>query len=178
MLQKNTIKSWSAIVASVLLVGFLPSAASGSSVNLTFPSATTEFTADTFQSVATVTGVTPSVSGGVGGNDYRVTISASNSGLLRLAKTETDLTVTSASIAAARSYVIDNFDADSNGLGVISFTGEISDLNYALGFLEFKKTLGGTSSIEVSISEGTGITIGNRYYDVVVSSSDWETAAF
>lgn len=153
---------------SVFTIG--PSAYSNE-IGLTFPSGTSQFSSGSFQSVATTTGVTPAISGGTADADLRVTVDATNSGLLRLD--------TTTGVTASDTYTLTDFNSGSNGLAVISFVGKQADVSSALGSLEFKKLAVGDSVISVSVSEGTGLVVGNSYYQVVTASGgiDWLDAS-
>lgn len=115
---------------SVFTIG--PSAYSNE-IGLTFPSGTSQFSSGSFQSVATTTGVTPAISGGTADADLRVTVDATNSGLLRLD--------TTTGVTASDTYTLTDFNSGSNGLAVISFVGKQADVSSALGSLELKNSL-------------------------------------
>lgn len=154
------------LAIAVVVNPVVPAAASA--VVVTFPSNAGAFGVGTWQSVATVTSITPAISGGSGGT-FRVVVSANNSGLLRLA--------TVSGISASTSYNLSNFNANSNGLGVISFEGSVADVNAAFGSLQFRKNAAGTSLITAEVTEGTGLVFGNSYYVVVTTSGiTWANA--
>ena len=136
---------------------------------VTFPSSTANFTPNTWQSVATVTGVTPALSGGTGGS-IRVTVSAGTNGRVRLA--------TTTNVTAADGYTLSNFNAASSGLETISFKGLVADVSAALGSLEFRRiTDNGSNSISVEAVEGDGLIYDNRYYEVYTSAGiTWHNA--
>lgn len=136
---------------------------------VTFPSSTSNFTPNTWESVATVTGVTPALSGGSGGS-IRVTVSAGTNGRLRLA--------TTTNVTAAEGFTLTNFNAASNGLETISFKGLVANVSAALASLEFKRiTDNGSNSISVEAVEGDGLIYDNRYYEVYTSNAiNWHDA--
>lgn len=156
----------SAVLLSVLTF-VVPSWGAG--LTLTFPNSTQGFTANSWQSVATVTETTPAISGGNGGS-IRVTVAAGTNGRLRLA--------TTTNITAADSYTLSNFDDDSAGLATISFQGLVADVSTALASLEFQRiTDTGTNTISVEATEGTGLVYDNRYYEVYTQAAiSWSEA--
>jgi hypothetical protein len=149
-------------VLAVLASLFAGPASYASAISLTFPTITTVFDAGSFQSVATKTGVTPAISGGTGGS-LRVIVSASNSGLVRLA--------TTTGISASTSYNLSQFNASSNGLGTISFEGSVTNVSNALASLEFNRSTAGDSVLTVDVTEGSGLVFDNRYYEVINAGS-------
>ena len=100
-----------------------------------------------------------------------MTVDATSGGLLRLD--------TTTGVTAADTYTLTDFNSGSNGLAVISFVGKQADVSSALGSLEFKKLAVGDSVISVSVSERTGLVVGNSYYQVVTASGgiDWLDAS-
>lgn len=136
---------------------------------VTFPSSTSNFTPNTWQSVATVTGVTPAVTGGSGGS-IRVTVSAGTNGRVRLA--------TTTNVTAADGFTLTDFNAASSGLETISFKGLVADVSGALGSLQFRRiTDNGSNSITVEAVEGDGLIYDNRYYEVYTSANiNWHDA--
>lgn len=170
----------SALLVSSIFVGLFAPSASANAIGLVFPSGTNAFVVNEFQSVSSVTGTTPAITGGTAGAEFRVSVSASNYGLLRMAVTD--------SIAAAPAFTLSNFDDQSAGLSVISFIGERDKVSDALASLEFKKAAAGDSSIAVSVTEetgivaadsfGIGVAFGDSYYEAYNSGGKtWEETA-
>lgn len=163
----------SVLLSGVFLSGVLVAVdnqpASANAISLTFPSGDHRFSANEWESIATVTGTTPAVSGGTANADIRVTVQAIDNGALRL-QVITDIT-------AADSYDLNDFDGDSEGLEVISFYGKVDKVSAALASMELRRYVTGPASIEVSVNEGTGLVIGDSYYEVYTATLDWEEAA-
>lgn len=157
--------SGSVSLTTVLIAGgFVP--AHGNALNVTFPTGSLAFSINSFQSVATATGVTPAITGGAGGT-VRVTVSASNSGLVRITSTT--------GITASAPYTSSNL---TDGLATISFQGTVANVSNALGTLQFRRNSAGSSTITVDATEGTGLVFGNNYYEVVstVNGIVWQAA--
>lgn len=169
-MEPNLFRNWTFVPAAFFLA--LASAlgsltpAHGNALTITFPTGSVAFAINSFESVATVTGVTPAISGGAGGT-VRVTVSASNSGIVRLTSTT--------GITASSPYTTANL---TNGLEVISFEGPVASVSSALATLQFRKNVAGSSTITVEATEGTGLVYGNNYYEVVttVNGITWQDA--
>jgi hypothetical protein len=68
------------VLLSGLFVAFDSKPANANAISLTFPSGSHRFEANEWESVAGVTGTTPSISGGSAGADLRVTARAVDNG--------------------------------------------------------------------------------------------------
>jgi hypothetical protein len=147
-----------------MLVG-MSTPAQASILDVVFPAGTISFAPNAWTNVATGTGVTPAITGSTDPSNQvlRVTIETNQKGKLRL-QTLTGLT-------AGAGFVLANFyGTSSSGLAVISFSGTVDDLNTALATLEFN-SVHAANTLSISISEGTGIVLGNRYYEVIDKST-------
>lgn len=139
-------------------------------LNITFPQGSSKFIQGSWQSVATVTGVTPGVSGGTSPT-VRATLTAGTNGLLRLG--------TTTSITASAGYTLTNFNSSSSGLATISFEGSVANVNAALASLQFQRsTNDGTNTITLEVTDGTGLIYQTNYYEAftVPAGIQWDEA--
>jgi len=161
----------SAALAAALLVG-VSTPVQANVLTLQFPTGIEAFTPNEWGNVATLTGETPAILGAADptADVLRVTIEAELGGLLRL---------DTAGLTAGAGFDLTDFDSPSNAPGarVISFSAVVNNLNAALATLEFKG-VHGAMRIEMRVSAGTGLVLGNRYYEVydVGANITWANA--
>ncbi len=147
----------SAALAAALLVG-VSTPVQANVLTLQFPAGVEAFAPNEWGNVATLTGVTPAIQGAAdpAADVLRVTIEAELGGLLRL---------NTAGLTAGAGFNLADFGITSGGARVISFSAVVNNLNTALATLEFKG-VHGAAAIEMRVSAGTGLVLGDRYYEV------------
>jgi hypothetical protein len=136
-------------------------------LGFTFPSGSQNFSQLEFRSVATVSGVTPAVTGDPSGAVIQVTVSSSqNLDRLRLQS--------ASGVTAAGGLTLSDFDSTSTGLSEIVFKGSKADVSAALSSLQLKRGSSSTSTISVSVMDGEGVVYGGHLYELKSPGLGWK----
>ena len=159
------------VVLSIVAALLIPTSSQASGLTVVFPSQNVGFRQGIWESVATKSGITPSISGSTA-QSIRATVSAGTNGLLRLGVIGTGVT-------ASAGYTITNFDDDGAGQATISFQGPEAGVSASLASLQFQRTTNtGNNTITLEVSDGVGLIFGNSYYETYTEANDisWEVA--
>lgn len=153
------------VVLSIVAALLIPTSSQASGLTVVFPSQNVGFRQGIWESVATKSGITPSISGSTA-QSIRATVSAGTNGLLRLGVIGTGVT-------ASAGYTITNFDDDGAGQATISFQGPEAGVSASLASLQFQRTTNtGNNTITLEVSDGVGLIFGNSYYETYTEAND------
>jgi hypothetical protein len=151
---------------ALVLSGFVAISGPGNaSTSITVPTGTTGgFNNTEFQSLATVSGVTPAVVGYSESATLRVDVTVASG----------QLQANSTAFAALEKPV----GFTSNPASAFAVIGTPAQINALLSSLSYRGTVTGTSTVEIKVVEGRGAvnTINGHYYEQVDSALSWQDA--